>query len=315
MRFRRLGSTELEVSVVSLGSWLTFGEGVDEDASIRVVRRAFELGVNLFDTANVYARGAAEEVLGRALAGLPRDEVVVATKVFGEMGPGPLDRGLSALAIRHQCEQSLWRLGLQTIDLYQCHRFDPDVPLEETCRVMDELVRSGSIRHWGISEWTAAQMDDAAALCEREGLAPPVSDQPRYSMLQREAEADALPACDRLTLGVLVFSPLAQGMLTGKYRSAEQVPAGSRAAREQGRLLRERFFEPEQFARVDRLRKVAEALGVPLARLAIAWTLRRPEVTTAIVGATRPEQIQDNVLAAELELTKQVRERIDEALG
>jgi len=203
---------------VSLGSWLTFGEAVDQDATTAVVRRAFELGVNLFDTANVYARGGAEEVLGRAIADLPRDDIVVATKVFGEMGQGPLDRGLSAAAIVYQCEQSLRRLGVVTIDLYQCHRYDPEVPLEETCGAMDGLVRAGQIRHWGVSEWTAAQIQESLELCEREGLTPPVSDQSRYSMLQREPEEEVLPACGRLGLGVLAFSPLAQGMLTGKYR-------------------------------------------------------------------------------------------------
>ena len=299
---------------MSLGSWLTFGEAVDQDATTAVVRRAFELGVNLFDTANVYARGGAEEVLGRAIADLPRDDIVVATKVFGEMGQGPLDRGLSAAAIVYQCEQSLRRLGVVTIDLYQCHRYDPEVPLEETCGAMDGLVRAGQIRHWGVSEWTAAQIQECRELCEREELTAPVSDQPRYSMLQREAEAEVLPACGRLGLGVLAFSPLAQGMLTGKYRGGDAVPADSRASGEQGRLLRERFFTPEHFARVERLLRVAEDLAVPLARVAIAWTLRQPEVTSAIVGATRTEQLEENVAAAELELTDEVLEQIEEAL-
>ena len=314
MRYRRLGASGPEVSVVSLGSWLTFGDAVDEAASAAVVRRAFELGVNLFDTANVYARGSAEEILGRALRGLPREDVVVATKVFGEMGPGPLDRGLSAPAVRHQCEQSLRRLGVDVIDLYQCHRYDPGSALEETCRVMDELVRAGKVRLWGVSEWSPDQMARAVAIGEREGLTPPASDQPRYSMLQREAEREVLPACARLGLGVLAFSPLAQGMLTGKYRSADDVPTGSRAAGERGRWLRERFFAPAHFERVGRLRSVADGLGVPLPRLAIAWTLRRPEVTTAIVGSTRPEQIEENAAAAELELTNEVEERIEEVL-
>jgi aryl-alcohol dehydrogenase-like predicted oxidoreductase len=314
VRDRRLGSSGLEVSVVSLGSWLTFGEAVDQDATVALVRRAFDLGITLFDTANVYARGGAEEVLGRAIAGLPRDRLAVATKVFGEVGPGPLGRGLSAAAVRYQCEQSLRRLGIEVIDLYQCHRYDPEVPLEETCAAMDELVGAGKILHWGVSEWTSEQMREAVALCAREGVLPPVSDQPRYSMLQREAQAEVLPTCAELGLGVLVFSPLAQGMLTGKYRSAADVPAGSRATGKQGQLLRERFFAPEHFARVGRLRSVADAFGMPLARLAIAWTLRRPEVTSAIVGATSPEQLEENVAAADLELSDEVVARIEEAL-
>jgi aryl-alcohol dehydrogenase-like predicted oxidoreductase len=182
---------------------------------------------------------------------------------------------------------------------------------------MDELVRAGKIRHWGVSEseWTASQMAEAVDLCGREGLAPPVSDQPRYSMLQREAEDEVLPACARLRLGVLVFSPLAQGMLTGKYRGADDVPEGSRAASEQGRWLRERFFAPEHFATVERLAAIAGDLGVPLARLALAWALRDPVVTTAIVGATRLEQLEENVAAADLELDAATLERIEEALG
>jgi aryl-alcohol dehydrogenase-like predicted oxidoreductase len=314
VRSRRLGRTGLEVSVVSLGSWLTFGGSVNTDASIAIVRRAFELGVTSFDTANVYERGRAEEVLGRALAPLPRHGYVVATKVFGEMGPGPDDRGLGERHVREQCDASLRRLGVDVIDLYQCHRYDPETPLEQTCRVMDELVRAGKIRHWGVSEWTPAQMTEAVELCEAQGWAPPETDQPRYSMLQRELEAEVLPACERLGLGVLVFSPLAQGVLTGKYRSPEDVPADSRAASARGAGFVSRFLTPEQLARVERLRAIADEVGVPLGRLAIAWTLRDPAVTTAIVGATRLEQIEENVLAADLELDERTLERIEEAL-
>lgn len=315
MRTRRLGRTGLEVSVVSLGSWLTYGGSVGEDEAVACIRHAFELGVNLFDTANVYERGGAEEVLGRALGPLPRERYLVATKVFGEMGPGPTDRGLGERHVRAQCDASLRRLGVDMIDLYQCHRYDPDTPLEETCRVMDELVRAGKIRHWGVSEWRPAEMDAAVTLCEAEGLAPPATDQPRYSMLERANEVDVLPACARLALGVLAFSPLAQGVLTGKYRSPADVPAGSRAATRSGSGFVVRFLTPEHLARVERLRPIAEDLGVPLARLAIAWTLRRPEITTAIVGASHVAQVDENVLAADLELEETTLSRIEEALG
>jgi aryl-alcohol dehydrogenase-like predicted oxidoreductase len=303
------------VSVVSLGSWLTLGGSVGERTSIEIVRRAVELGVTLFDTANVYERGHAEEVLGRALAAFPRERYVVATKVFGEMGPGPDDRGLGERHVREQCDASLRRLGVDVIDLYQCHRYDPETPLAETCRVMDELVRAGKIRHWGVSEWTVEQMDAAASLCADEGWVPPSTDQPRYSMLQRDAEHDVLPACERLGLGVLVFSPLAQGVLTGKYRSADDVPSGSRAASQRGAGFVARFLTPEHLARVDRLRTIADDVGVSLAHLALAWTLRSPVVTTAIVGATTASQIEENVAAAGLELDDAILERIGEALG
>lgn len=314
MRYRSLGRTGLEVSVVSLGSWLTFGGSVGEEVAIACVRRAFELGVNLFDTANAYGRGRAEEVLGRALARLPRDRILVATKVYFPMGPGPEDRGLGRTHLLAQCDASLRRLGLGTIDLYQCHRYDPQTPLEETCRVMDELVRTGKVRHWGVSEWTPEQMQAAVSLCERVGLTPPATDQPRYSMLERGIEEDVLPACRRLGLGVLAFSPLAQGMLTGKYLSADEVPPGSRAADPEAAGFVRRFFTRENFARVDRLRALAGELGLPMSRLALAWALRLPEVSTAIVGATRVEQVDENVAAADVELHRDALDAVERAL-
>jgi aryl-alcohol dehydrogenase-like predicted oxidoreductase len=315
MRTRPLGRTDLEVSVIALGSWLTFGGSVGAEDSIACIRRAFELGVTLFDTANVYERGGAEEVLGRALATLPRGDVVVATKVFGEMGPGPDDRGLGERHVRDQCDSSLRRLGIEVIDLYQCHRYDPETPLEETCRVMDELVRAGKIRHWGVSEWTPDQMRAAVDLCEREGMTPPATDQPRYSMLQREVEREVLPTCAELGLGVLAFSPLAQGVLTGKYRDVDAVPEGSRATTPAGAGFVARFLNEPTLARVAELRAIAEDVGLPLARIALAWTLRRPEVTSAIVGATTPSQVEQNVAAAEVDLDEVTLERIERILA
>jgi aryl-alcohol dehydrogenase-like predicted oxidoreductase len=315
VRTRTLGRTGLRVPLISLGSWLTLGGSVGEDASVAIVRRAFELGVTLFDTANVYERGGAEEVLGRALAPLPREELVVATKVFGEMGPRPEDRGLGEHHVREQCDASLRRLGLDAIDLYQCNRYDPETPLEATCRVMDELVRAGKVRHWGVSEWTPAQMTEAVELCQRESLAPPETDQPRYSMLQREAERLVLPACERLRFGVLVFSPLAQGVLTGKYRTAGDLPEGSRASSPRGRGFVARFLTDEHLARVERLRAIAAEVGVPLAHLALAWAVRSPVVSTAIVGATSVEQLEQNVAAADVELDAATLDRIEAALA
>jgi aryl-alcohol dehydrogenase-like predicted oxidoreductase len=310
MKYRALGRTGLEVSPISLGSWLTFGGDHDETA-IACVRRAFELGVNLFDTANVYERGRAEEVLGRALAPFDRDRYLVATKVYSPMEADRSDEGLAAVHVRKHCEASLRRLGLDVIDLYQCHRFDPRTPLEETCSVMDELVSAGKIRHWGVSKWTAEQLQESVSLCEDAGLVPPATDQPRYSLLDPGIEADVLPACERLGLGVLVYSPLAEGMLTGKYASARDVPAASRAAGPRGRSFAGRHFTPDGFERVDRLREISSQTGIAPARLALAWVLRRAEVSTAIMGATSVAQVEENVSAAQVELDGQTLERLD----
>ena len=312
MRYRTLGRTGLEVSTISLGSWLTFGGAIADDTAVACIRRAFELGVNLFDTANNYERGGAEELLGRALAPFPRDRYFVATKVYSPMGPGPSDRGLGRSHVLEQCDASLRRLGLEAIDLYQCHRYDDDTPLEETCRVMDELVRAGKIRHWGVSKWGPEQMDEAVALCERAGLTGPETDQPRYSILHRTIEADVLPACERLGLGVLVFSPLAQGLLTGKYRNPKAMPEGSRGAGPRAKFI-SRFLTRENFAIIDRLRPIASDLGLPLGRVALAWVLRRAVVSTAIVGATKPEHVEENAAAADLDLDEATLERLEAA--
>lgn len=305
MRYRTLGRTGLEVSTISLGSWLTFGGAIADDTAIACIRTAFELGVNLFDTANVYERGGAEELLGRALAPLPREGFFVATKVYSPMGADRSDRGLGRVHVLKECDASLRRLGTGVIDLYQCHRYDDDTPLEETCRVMDELVRAGKIRHWGVSKWTAAQLSEAARLCEREGLVGPETDQPRYSLLDPGIETDVLPECERLGLGVLVFSPLAQGLLTGKYRSATEIPEGSRGAGPRARFI-SKLLTRENFERIDRLRALASDLGLAPGVVALAWVLRHPQVSTAIVGATRVEQVEENASAADVDLDEAV---------
>jgi aryl-alcohol dehydrogenase-like predicted oxidoreductase len=312
VRYRRLGRTGVDVSAISLGSWLTFGGSVDERTSIDCIHRAFELGVNFFDTADVYEAGRAEEIVGKALSTLPRDRVIVGTKVFF---PTETGQGLGRPHALAACEASLRRLGLGSIDLYQCHRYDPGTVLEETCRVMDDLVRAGKIRHWGVSEWTAGQMADAVALCEREGLIPPSTDQPRYSMLQRGAEDEVLPPCGRLDLGVVVFSPLAQGVLTGKYRKGDRRPPDSRAADPAGAAFVRRFLTRGNLATVDRLRPIAADLDLTLGQLALAWVLRRPEVTSAIVGATRLEHIDENVAAADVDLDADTLDAVERALA
>jgi aryl-alcohol dehydrogenase-like predicted oxidoreductase len=297
-----------------LGSWLTYGGSVEEDTAIACIRRAFERGVNLFDTANVYAGGRAEAILGRALRGIPREEVVLATKVFFPMGEGPNGGGLSRKHVMEQCHASLRRLEVDYVDLYQCHRFDGSTPLEETCRAMNDLIGRGKVLYWGVSEWSPDQMADVVAVCERERLHPPISDQPRYSLLERGVESGVLDTCATLGLGVLAFSALAQGVLTGKYRSADEVPPGSRASDPAGAGFISRLLNEENLVRVDRLRPISDELGCPLGQLAIAWVLRRREVSSVIVGASKLAQVDDNVAASDVTLGPEVLERIEDAV-
>ncbi len=313
MHYRRLGSSGIQVSAVSLGSWLTYGGTVAEDISMACVRRAFELGVNFFDTANVYARGRAEEVLGRALAGVRRDDYVLASKVFFPMGEGPNDSGLSRKHVWEQVHHSLRRLGVDYLDLYQCHRFDVHSPLAETCRVMDDLVRQGKILYWGTSEWSADQLRGVVELCRAEHWVPPVSNQPQYSALQRRIERSVLPASAELGIGNVVWSPLAQGVLTGKYRTPDDVPEGSRAAG-RGRQFMASWLTAETLAAVTRARHVADEAGCTLSQLALAWCLRQPDVASVIVGATRTSHVDDNAAAADLELDPEVLERFGAVL-
>jgi voltage-dependent potassium channel beta subunit len=314
MRYRHLGRSGLRVSAVGLGSWLTYGGTVEEETARACIARAYELGINFFDTANVYARGRAEEVVGRALAAYPRESFVLATKVYFPMGPGPNDRGLSRKHVRDQCHLSLRRLGVETIDLYQCHRYDDDTPLEETCGIMNDLLDQGKILYWGVSEWSAEEIRAVVELCLDAGWMPPVSNQPEYNALQRRIEDDVLPATEELGLGNVVWSPIAQGVLTGKYRSPGEAPAGSRAASEAGGFMG-RYLDEDVIRAVAEFRRIAEQAGVTPAQLAVAWCLRRPEVSSAIVGATRLEHVEENAAAAELDLGADVLAAIDRAIG
>jgi aryl-alcohol dehydrogenase-like predicted oxidoreductase len=301
------------LSAVGLGSWLTYGGSVEEATARSCIERALELGVNFIDTANVYGRGRAEEVVGRALSAYPRDSYVLATKVYFPMGDGPNDRGLSRKHVFEQCHLSLRRLGVDYIDLYQCHRWDEDTPLEETCGVMDDLVRQGMILYWGVSEWSAMQIRDAVDLCGRRGWTPPSSNQPEYNALQRSIEREVLPTTRELGLGNVVWSPLAQGILTGKYRSVAELPEGSRAAGPQGGFMH-RYLRPEVLDAVGRLGSLAAEAGCSIPQLALAWCLRRPEVTSVIVGATSLGQVDENVAAADLDLDSRVLEAVDRLL-
>jgi aryl-alcohol dehydrogenase-like predicted oxidoreductase len=312
MRYRTLGSSDLEVSEISLGSWLTFSGGVEFDQTRACTDAAFEAGINFFDTANVYGRGAAESAWGEILSGRPRDSYVLATKVWGQMSDDPDDRGLSGAQIAKQIDASLARLRTDYVDLYQAHRFDPDVPIEETIEALQQVVASGKARHLGFSEWTPEQIQAAIDIAGPELF---VSSQPQYSMLWQAPEAEVFPLCAANGISQIVWSPLAQGLLTGKYKPGQPPPPDSRAAHSEMGAPMALVMTDERLEAVDRLRPVAEAAGLSLVELALAWALRRPELASAIVGATRPEQVHANAAASGIELTSDTLAAIDEALG
>ena len=310
MRYRTLGASGLSVSEISLGSWLTVGVGVEREQAAALVDRAFELGINFIDTANAYGRGAAEELLGELLAGRPRDSYILATKLYFPMSDG--DKGLSASQVAKQLDASLARLRTDYVDLYQCHRYDNETPLAETMVALSEAVRSGKARHIGFSEWSARQIEASHAV---PGVERFVSSQPQYSILHREPEREVIPLCVEENIAQIVFSPLAQGVLSGKYRAGEKVPDDSRAASKEMGWAMGRFLTDDVLRAVDRLSPIAAECGLTLAQLALAWVLREPNVASAIVGASRPSQLDDNVAASGVTLDAATLAAIDEAVG
>jgi aryl-alcohol dehydrogenase-like predicted oxidoreductase len=312
VRYRRLGSSDLQVSEISLGSWLTYAGGIEAEQTRACTDAAFDAGINFFDTANVYGRGAAESAWGEILAGRPRDSYVLATKVWGQMSDDPDDRGLSAAQIAKQIDASLDRLRTDYVDLYQAHRFDPDVPVEETVEALQQVVASGKARYLGFSEWTTEQIEAALEIAGPDLF---VSSQPQYSMLWRAPEAELLGLCEANGISQIVWSPLAQGVLTGKYRPGQAPPDDSRAASSDMNFAMGPLMDEPVLEAVDRLRPVAEEAGLTMAELALAWVLRRPELASAIVGASRPEQVHANAKASGIELTPDTLAAIDEALG
>jgi aryl-alcohol dehydrogenase-like predicted oxidoreductase len=312
MRYRKLGSSDLEVSEISLGSWLTYSGGVGREQAESCTEEAFAVGINFFDTANVYGRGAAEEAWGEILSRHPRDSYILATKVWGQMSDDERDRGLSAAQIAKQIDASLRRLQTDYVDLYQAHRFDPDVPIEETIEAFERVRDEGKARYLGFSEWTPEQIEAAIAIAGDELF---ISSQPQYSMLWRAPEAEVFPLCAAHGIGQIVWSPLAQGVLTGKYRPGEAPPADSRAASDamgfaMGRLLSERTL-----LAVQELAPIAAEAGLSVTEMALAWVLRRSEVASAIVGASRPEQVRANAAASGIELSADTLAAIDRALA
>ena len=311
MEYRRLGGSGVKVSDISLGSWLTYGGSVAEEQATACINRAYEIGINFFDTANVYMRGAAEEIVGRALKGFDRDSYFLATKVYFPMGEGPNDRGLSRKHITEQFHASLKRLGVDYIDLYQCHRYDENTPLEETLRTLDDLVRQGKVLYIGVSEWTDDQISDALRIAGEMNLDRIVSNQPQYNMIQRRIEDGVIPLCEREGVGQVVFSPLAQGVLTGKYRPGDAPEEGTRAADPESNRFMQQHMNEEVLSAVDGLRSVASEADLSMPQRALAWVLRQDNVSSAIIGASRPEQVYDNAAASGVKLPADVVSEID----
>lgn len=315
MHYRRLGRTGLKVSEISLGAWLTFGNQIDEQTAIDLVHAAYEQGINFFDNADVYANGQAEVVMGKAIKNMQRETLVISSKVFWPTFPGPNGRGLSRKHIFESIHASLRRLDTDYVDLYFCHRYDPDTPFEEVARAMDDLVHQGKVLYWGTSEWEAYQIAEVYGACREFGLVPPSMEQPQYNLFHRKRVEDhIMPLARDLGLGLTTFSPLYFGILTGKYNDG--IPAGSRASHEDMAWLRERIT-PERITIVRQLTALAQELGLTTSQLAIAWILRRKEVSSVITGASRLEQLDENLGAAEAveKLTNDILERIEAIFG
>ena len=313
MEYRQVGQWGPRVSVLGVGSYLTIGMKTGEQDSRAIVRRAFDSGINFFDTANAYNRGAAEEVLGRCLADLPRPELFVLTKVWAPMGAGTNDRGLSAKHIREQCDASLRRLGMDYVDVYMCHRPDLATPLEETIRAMDDLARAGKILYWGVSEWPAWMMVKAQAVARQLGARPLIVNEPRYNLLYRYPEAETFSVSRMEGIGNVVFSPLAHGLLTGKYKPDAPPPAESRAADpDQNAVMLKMYWTEENKRKGQELARLAGELGTTASRLALAWVLREPAVSSVILGVRNVAQLEDNLGALEVKLSGDVLQKLDE---
>lgn len=307
IQYRNLGASGLKVSEISLGSWLTYGGYVERENAVKSIQTAYDLGINFFDTANVYAKGEAEKVVGETLRAYPRESYVLATKVYGKIGDGPNDRGLSRKHVIESANASLKRLGLEYVDVFYSHRFDQETPLEETLRAFEDLVRQGKVHYVGVSEWTAAQITEAFAIADKYLLDRIVVNQPIYNLFERYIEKEIIPLGIRKGFGQVVFSPLAQGLLTGKYSSNQQVPDESRAAKQEN--FKNRITE-EKVAKVELLKEIASELELTVGQLSLAWILRQPNVSSALIGASRPDQVEENVKASGIELDHETLERI-----
>ncbi len=316
MEYRRLGSTGMYVSEISYGNWITHGSQVEQEAAIKCVKTAFDLGITTFDTADVYAGTRAETVLGKALKGIRRESYELFTKVYWPTGTGKNDRGLSRKHIMESCHASLKRLNVDHIDLYQMHRFDFETPLEESLQAFEDLIRQGKVNYIGFSEWTAAQISSALKIQDERGYSRFVSSQPQYSALWRVIEEEVVPLSRKEGIGQIVWSPIAQGVLTGKYKPGAKPPAGSRATdKKSGAGMISRWMRDEVLEAVQKLKPVADSVGLSMSQLAIAWVLQNDNVSSAIMGATKPSQVKENVKASGVKLDASVMKAIDSALG
>ncbi|MFZ9226580.1 MAG: aldo/keto reductase [Actinobacteria bacterium] len=316
MEYRRLGSSGMYVSEITYGNWITHGSQVEQEAAIKCVRAALDNGITTFDTADVYAGTRAETVLGKALKGVRRESYELLTKVYWPTGPGKNDRGLSRKHIMESVHASLSRLKTDHIDLYQMHRFDFETPLEESLSAFDDLIRQGKVNYIGFSEWTAAQISDALKIQDSQGYTRFVSSQPQYSMLWRVIESEVVPLSTREGIGQIVWSPIAQGALTGKYLPGKKPPKGSRATDKKGGAnMISRWMRDEVLTAVQNLKPIADGNGLTLAQLAVAWVLQNPNVSSAIIGATKPSQIKENIKASGVKLDSATMSAIDKVLG
>ena len=315
MEHRHLGRSGLTVSEIAYGNWLTHGSQVEEETAIACVGAALDEGITTFDTADVYAGTRAEEVLGRALHGVRRESLEIFTKIYWPTGPGTNDRGLSRKHIMESAHASLRRLRTDYVDLYQAHRYDYGTPLEETIRAFEDLVRQGKVLYVGVSEWRAEQIAEALRIADQMGFDRIISNQPQYNMIWRVIESEIVPLCEKEGIGQIVWSPVAQGVLTGKYQPGAAPPAGSRATDQSGSTFISSYLNDDLLSRVQQLRPLADEAGLSLAQLAIAWTLQNPSVSAAIIGATRPEQVRENVKASGVRLDAELLRRIDDILG
>lgn len=314
MKYRRLGRSGLKVSEISLGSWLTYGKSVEDDIATKTIRRAYELGINSFDSANVYEAGQGEMVMAKALRAFPRESYIITTKAFWPMGDGVNDRGLSRKHVFEQLHGSLKRMELDYVDIFYCHRYDPEAPVVETLRTIDDMIRQGKILYAGVSQWTAAQIEEAVAVADRYLLDRIVVNQPVYNMINRYIEPEIIPVSEKYGIGQIVFSPLSQGILTGKYRGG-QIPEGTRASNSEISGPVQNTIASGVMPKVDKLEDLAGELGIPFAKMALAWVLRQPNVASALVGASRPEQIEANCKAVNVTLSQDTLDRIEEILG
>lgn len=315
MEYRRLGKTGMYVSEISYGNWITHGNQVEQDAAVKCVRAALDAGITTFDTADVYAGTKAEVVLGKSLKGVRRESYELFTKVYWPTGEGKNDRGLSRKHIMESVHASLKRLGTDHIDLYQAHRFDVETPLEETLRAFEDLIRQGKVNYIGFSEWDASQILEAVKYQKANNFDRFVSSQPQYSMLWRVIESEVIPMCAKEGISQIVWSPMAQGVLTGKYRAGEKAPIGSRARDKAGSAMISRWMRDEVLETVQKLQPIADSVDLTMGQLALAWALQNKNVASVIMGATKPSQVKDNVKASGVKLEPATMRAIDEALG